>query len=295
MKISVLQVTKDCNQNCFYCTRDITAVNENLASLKKKIDSLKDVDEIILTGGETTLLKELPELIRYAKSKIKKVHLQSNGINLHDMDYCREIIDSGITSVLIAIPSAQKEVCEKIARVKDIFDKKVQSIINMSQFKNINTGVVFVVNKYNYKEYPEYVKFISSISRDIYIQLTYMIRYTNDIESMRPHVARLKDFKPYLDKGLNLCRGKNMQFRIDGIPLCYVNEYLENVSDLFDRKYNFVQDFIDADRKKYDSDNYEGKEHVKAESCRDCRLNEQCKGLYEYYTKLFGTDELKPV
>lgn len=293
MKISILQITKDCNQDCVYCCRDRSVKDKSLEDIKKEILSLScGVEQIIITGGEPSLKKDLPDVIRFAKNKIPKVHLQSNGIFLHDLEYCKKIVQSGVDSVLIALPSIDKELCEKIAQTKGIFEKKILAIRNLSRFKNIDVGVVFVVNKKNHKEFPEYVKFISRISRDIYVQITYMIRFTDDLKKMKSLAARYSDFRPYLDEGLRICKEKNMQFRIDGFPLCFVQDYLDNVSDLITRKYNFVEDFIGSERKEYDSEHYVGKEHVKAEECSHCKLNSVCKGVYEYYSKVYGISEL---
>lgn len=293
MKISILQITKNCNQDCFYCTRNRSFKEETLFTIRRKIDSLDDsVDEIILTGGEPTLRSDLCQVVKFAKRKVQKVHLQSNGIKLSNFNLCKRLVGSGVTSILIALPSINKNVCEEITQMKNIFKKKVRAVQNLSRFKNIELGVVFVVNKKNYRELPEYVKLISSISRDIYIQITYMIRYLSDYKNMQPFVVRFAEFKPYLDEALKICEIKNMQFRLDGFPLCFVRDYIKNVSDLKTRKYHFVEDFIDIDRNEYDSDNYIGKEYVKNDECNNCKLNSICKGVYEYYAEIFGTNEL---
>lgn len=293
MKISILQVTKDCNQDCFYCTRDRSIKEEGISIINEKIDSLDDnITQVIITGGEPTLRSDLCQIIKLAKGKSQKVHLQSNGINLSNFDLCNRLVESGVNSILIALPSIDNKVCEAITHTKGVLKKKIKALHNLSKFKDIELGVVFVVNRKNYKELPKYVKFISSISRDIYIQITYMIRYLPDHKNMRHFVVRFTDFKPYLDEALKICEAKNMQFRLDGLPLCFVRNHIKNVSDLKTRKYHFIEDFIDIDRDEYDSDNYVGKEHVKGKECNNCELNGICKGVYTYYSKMFGTSEL---
>lgn len=296
MKISILQITKDCNQNCFYCTRERNEEELSFQDIKGKIDSLdSDIEQIIITGGEPTLNKDLLDIIKYSKRKIDRIHLQTNGINLENIEFCKSIIDSGITSCLIALPSFDEDQCDLISSTKNILAKKIKAIENMSRFQNIDVGVVFVVNKYNYKNFPEYVNLISQISRDIYIQITYMIHYVQDIEKIRPKMIEYSKFIPFLDEGIKICKQKNMEYRIDGFPLCLVSKYLKNVSDLREHTYDFTQDFIDDERVEYNSDNYNGKEHIKTEICKDCKLSSSCKGIYEYYAKLFGTNELKKI
>ena len=296
MKISILQITKNCNQNCVYCMRDKTIKELSFEEAKEKIDHLdKDLDQIIITGGEPTLNKDLFKIISYAKTKVPKVHLQTNGVNFSDFNLCKEVIKSGADSILVAFPSINKQICEETAQTSDVYDKKVQAIKNLSKFKELELGVVIVITKNNYKELLDYIKFIDSISRDIYIQITYMMKYTNNLEKMKPYVVRFQELKPFLDQALSYCKSRNLQFRIDGIPLCYVSDYLDYVSDIRTRDYSFVEDFMDAKRKEYVFENYEGKEHVKSNDCSKCVLNKMCWGVYGYYTRIYGFNEIEPI
>lgn len=294
MNIAVLQITKDCNQDCFYCCRDRSFVNENIENIKKKIDSLEKPDEIIITGGEPSLLDNLDEIISYTKTKSPNVHLQTNGINFANINECKDIVNTGVTSVLVALPSFNKELCEQITQTKGEFDKKIQGLINLSQFKQIAVGVVFVITKLNYKEIPGYVQNVANISRDIYLQFSFMIRYDN-LDNMKEKVVRYSELQSYLNNGIKKALEKNMQVRIDGVPLCFIKEYAQFASDLITKKVEFTDNFINMKQRKYNSDNYIGKEHIKPKNCNICFYNNICKGVYQYYYKLFGGDELIPI
>ncbi|MGM5482958.1 MAG: radical SAM protein, partial [Nanobdellota archaeon] len=289
--IHILQITKDCNQDCFYCCRDRSIRENSLNEIRSNIESLDNTEQIIITGGEPTLRKDLPQIINASKKKVHQVHLQTNGIKLSDVEYCKEIVQSGVDSVLVALPTFDNYVCENITRTKDILNKKIEGLKNLAKYIDLKTGVVFVPTRFNYKEFPEYVKNIAKISRDIYIQLSYTILYEG--KDKKNQMVCYSELKEFVEKGAKNCKEKNMELRIDGIPLCFIPDITNLASDLKTRKYEFTEDFIDENRKIYDSDNYEGKEHIKTDDCKKCRFNNICKGIYTHYSNVFGTNEIK--
>lgn len=293
-KIHILQITKDCNQDCFYCCRDVNGKEKSLQDIKEDLLKLDSVDQGIVTGGEPTLKKELPEIIRLTKKFIKHVHVQTNGINFNNREYCKTIVDSGMDSVLVALPTFSPHKFMKIANTKDFLEEKLNGLKYLARFYNLKTGVVFVPNKINYKEFPDYVKKIANISRDIYIQMSYPVDYNKEIEAKKKEMVKYSELSPFLKKGASICKQKNMELRIDGVPLCFLPSLKNiNVSDLRTRKYDFVEDFIDKERERYDSDNYRGKEHMKTEECKYCQWSGYCKGIYKHYANVFGIEEIK--
>lgn len=295
LKISILQVTKDCNQNCIYCCRDRNIKSLSLEQISEKITSLNnDFYQVIITGGEPTVREDLLEIIKICKNKVKHVHLQSNGLNLIDPLLCKKLVDSGLSSILIALPSLDEKKCKEITGVKEAFAKKVISLKNLNSHKNLDVGVVFVISKLNFKELPDYVRFVHSISDRIYIQISYMIKFHNPDCNFKDYVVRYPGLEPYLYSALKYCKENSIQVRIDGIPLCYLNGFFDYVSDSLEREYNFTEDFIESKRKIYSDKEYEGKEHIKTDKCNNCVLFKNCKGLYEFYFNLFGDSDLKP-
>lgn len=294
-KIHVLQVTKDCNQDCFYCCRDISIKNKPFDEIKRDLESLVYVDQVIITGGEPTLRSDLPKIIAHARNFAGNVHLQTNGINFSDMDYCRNIIRAGIGSVLVAFPSFDSNICEKITNTENVLDKKLEGLRNLAKFVDLKTGVVFVPSKLNYREFPNYVKRIAKISRDIYIQVSYTVRYDDKIGNKVNDMVMYSDLRDFINKGAGICRLKNIEIRFDGIPLCFIPKYTRFASDLKTRNYDFVEDFIGENRKEYDSDNYLGKEHLMTNECSSCRFCNICRGVYSHYVEVFGDREIKAI
>ena len=56
-----VQITRDCNQNCVFCSAPPEGEELSLSEFKKKIYELKELGttDLMLTGGETTIKYEL--------------------------------------------------------------------------------------------------------------------------------------------------------------------------------------------------------------------------------------------
>lgn len=85
-------LTKSCNMRCKFCYatfNDIGAVKHEVEKSEKIIDQLASYgfEKITFAGGEPTLINELPELVRYAKSLGLTTCVVTNGSRLCDSTY----------------------------------------------------------------------------------------------------------------------------------------------------------------------------------------------------------------
>ncbi len=292
MKVFIVQLTESCNQDCIYCCRAISNTDEATEKIIAKIEAAdSSTEKIIITGGEPSLHPYLGKVVKAAARKAKTVHVQTNGMLFSDIELCRRIISAGANSFLVSFPTFESRTFSEISGAGAL-DKKLHGLRNLSMFRNAELGVVFVPVSLNYRELPKYVANLSKISRDIYLQLSYPVRFRNYLEKKEVFVT-YRELSPYLEKALVGLAALNMEHRIDGFPLCLLPGQAQNISDLKTHKHMYTDDFIKSKRRAYDSDNYPGKERVMARVCRKCKKNE-CKGLYEHYAGLFGTDELQP-
>ena len=87
VQVASIEITKACNQKCFYCFNNSAQRLPNefgLEQWKKTIDALRDehaAEEVLITGGEVGVCTYAPELMEYALSKGLKTSILSNGTN----------------------------------------------------------------------------------------------------------------------------------------------------------------------------------------------------------------------
>jgi len=140
-----LEVTRNCNQRCFFCFRRCSPEKKfsNLSLKKWKLIILKLVSigirEINFSGGEIFLFKNIDKLFHYAKSVgIKKIVVNTNGlVNLakHDL--------SLIDILIFSIHDLQKN-HDKITGIRGSFslvNKAITYAINKRYRVGINTVV----------------------------------------------------------------------------------------------------------------------------------------------------------
>jgi molybdenum cofactor biosynthesis enzyme MoaA len=181
-----VSVTNHCNLRCTMCKRTVTLADKELWNSGKVMDPKlmfldfeifkKVIDEgvekglqaVHLTGhdGEPTMHKELPEMIKYARSKgLPDVFTHSNATYLHTKnkkdpsgkDLTDRLLDAQPHRIVFSVDSPVKETYEKI-RVRGNYDqvvKNIQEFIKRKKERNLVFPIVkvqMVVMKQNKEE-----------------------------------------------------------------------------------------------------------------------------------------------
>ncbi|MCK6582399.1 MAG: PqqD family peptide modification chaperone [Anaerolineales bacterium] len=130
-----LAVTYRCNNDCAHC---YNARERNFPELTtgqwfKILDQLwaLGVPHIVFTGGEATLRNDLPELIRHAESNGQITGLNTNARRLIDMDYVKELVDTGLDHVQITVESCVPEIHDEMMRAKGAFRQTIAGLNNV--------------------------------------------------------------------------------------------------------------------------------------------------------------------
>lgn len=134
---SIVDVTSRCNTTCKYC------FNERDSNPDPSIETILEHCSKLpppyhLYGGEPTVREDLPELIEAISKQYGNVYLVTNGINLEDDWYLRQLRDAGLESVCISLnlPDHQTE---------EVFLTKLTAIRNVNNI-GMKFGVSFVID-----------------------------------------------------------------------------------------------------------------------------------------------------
>ncbi len=159
-----LSITNKCNMACTYCSvRKIHGINNKELTTdqwKKIISKLAKwgVFQIGFTGGEPTLRKDLPELIKFTREKGCVCNLTTNGWFL-DEKMVDKLIIAGITQCQVSMDSHIKEVHEKLRGKCSL--ARVKKAIKLLQKKGVAVGIDCVLSKNNLKSIPNFIKWIT--------------------------------------------------------------------------------------------------------------------------------------
>ena len=125
MRTARVVTNETCNQNCAFCNARRTREERSFiapAAVRRRITGCARADtEVILTGGEPTLRRDLEALIRHAKSSgAKSVCLETNAALIDD-NRARSLADAGLDAARVHAP-AWDESLDEITRDPGAFD-----------------------------------------------------------------------------------------------------------------------------------------------------------------------------
>ena len=295
-KFSNLRLGNNCNQECLFCTVSNEHEKEmELKEVKKLIKQLvkQGTKRIDFTGGEPTIKKELPKIFKYAKeSGILRVALQTNGINLHNKTFLKELVDNGLEFITLSFHSHKKETYNKITGKKH-YNKSIKALENISN-SNINYSVSYVINKLNYKDINDFIDFIENYNPvSLYFSF---LRPNGRTKENKWIVPKLKEVEKYVISAMDYTEKKGIDYEFEGLPLCYMGKHYKKSSEYTREFEKPTQGYVSSNESKLD---LHGDIHsnlkVKGKQCKECKLNKKCVGVWKEYAEIYGTKELKPI
>lgn len=140
-----LAVTYRCNNDCAHC---YNARERNFPELTteqwlKILDQLwaLGVPHIVFTGGEATLINDLPELIKHAESNGQITGLNTNARRLSDERYVQTLVDAGLDHVQITVESSNEQIHDQMMQAKGAFRQTIEGLRNA-----LNTKLYVMTN-----------------------------------------------------------------------------------------------------------------------------------------------------
>ena len=282
-KETAIMVTNMCNNNCIMChsTTNFSPDSSTQELIKIINESIDGSEEVIqLSGGEPTLRKDLPVILKAIKQKnVKaKIEIMSNGRMFAYDKYTNDIAKLNIVDeIFIGIHGHTAELHDKISQSKGSFMQTVKGIKNLQKTR-ISPKIIVLVHKLNYQHLPEIAEFIKNNFGDIYVKFNNAWlghgNYKNNAwENKDKLFVKVSEAAYYLEKAADIL-GDKVKFM--HFPLCIFNkEYFENArSQMF---------------------NTMAKEEYPKEICTECNMRLVCRGVYNNYTEFAGSREFKSI
>lgn len=161
-----LAITYRCNNNCAHCYNGRPRNYPELTTDQwfKILDALWaiGIPHIVFTGGEPTLRKDLPELIRHAENNGQITGLNTNGRRLKDAAYVEELIDAGLDHVQITFESHIPGIHDAMVRNEGAWVETLEGIKNALASKlYVMTNTTMLQN--NAAAIPGTLEFLGSL------------------------------------------------------------------------------------------------------------------------------------
>ncbi|NTW27400.1 MAG: radical SAM protein [Candidatus Moranbacteria bacterium] len=294
-KLGYIQVTRQCNQKCIICSNPPTEQLLSLLAAKRKVDEIKNEggEGIIITGGEPTLYKYLPELIAYAYKEGIFPRIITNGQKLASWRYAKALNAAGLRHLHVSIYSCRDDVQAAISQNADSLKNITKALDNLKRLGDMTVNMNIAISKLNAGHLSETVSWVVEkypmVQHFVFNNLDpHMNRASENPEV----VPRMHDFELELHKSLNFLEKNGKTFRVERVPLCYLAgfEFASTETRKIVKKEARTVYFLDT-KEKLTQSTWESE---KAPWCNACELNDICAGLFGW-GRFYSIEELSPV
>lgn len=140
-----------CNLACTFCmVEDVlespypgVALTRFRELVERRDRSLDGIRRIVLSGGEVTTSKELPEYVAVARSLpgVEHVRIQTNAIALGNRELTRALVAAGADEFFVSFHAADAESCDAITRRSNSFARILEGMKNV-----VESGAALITN-----------------------------------------------------------------------------------------------------------------------------------------------------
>lgn len=290
-----LKLTYRCNNNCNYCCQDreLRMVNSELSikNIQNILEVERNIDKVILTGGEATLSRNLENIVKVIRNKgITNIQLQSNAKKLADKSYLERLLATGINSFGISLHGCNEMMHEKFTGTKGSFDKLVKALENLREYE-FPVALNCVLTKYNINNLNDILEFVEINKFASSIQFAF-IHITGKAESGVRDYVKISEAAKRIKEAISYAKSYNIKIFTEAIPYCLMEGFEKNISELRNTDNVITYDF----RERRDFSNFLSNGFKnKRDKCKLCLYNSLCDGPWAEYPAIFGYDEFVPV
>lgn len=290
----LIRLLEPCQARCEFCI--CRSAQPDMVSTPEDIEDrlvsgqAAGYTAVVFTGGEPTLVKELPELIARARALgYRRVGIQTNGLKLARPEYAQKLVKAGLNYALQSLHSHDAATHESIFQIDGCFEDCVASAQNL-----LGLGVALTINYVtttaNQRGHRDFIAFVQQ-------RLRRPQRWRHPLRSRYPRVTfssmspqgwgagnqallpRLSVVAGSVRDAVVLARQAGIRVRIPGLcgfPPCLLPEMASIFYELQE------PDPLQLESRQF----FEG--------CASCAFRPRCSGYWKGYAAHHGTDEFQP-
>ncbi len=207
----VLELTTACNLKCKHCFYQNSNEFISNSFIEKEeafrlVEKFKKygIDKLVLTGGEPTIHPDFIEIALYAKKRIPKVTLCTNGVIKSDK-LKKEIIDMGFDTYTISVDSYLEENHDEF-RGRQGALKDTLSFVGLLLKNKKNLSIHIALHQDNIDHIEKIIDFCNQFNCEIVVGSIYYEKLGFNDKIVNDYQAKIKDFKNkhLLDKNVVL-------------------------------------------------------------------------------------------
>lgn len=280
--IGYIQITRECNQNCRFCSNPPTGQVLDLETGRRLLEEYRErgFTGVIFTGGEPTLSPMLPELIAFATELGLPARVITNAQKIADPEFFRILHGAGLRLLNISMYSVKDDVQVFLTGNPDSPSNIRKALEIAGGLDGMQTVINTVINKYNSDHLSENLRWLIKYAPFVRHVVWNNLDPRNSKVAENPDtVARLNDFQLELYKAVMILTETGRTCRVERVPLCYMAEFehLSTETRKIVKREATTTYFLDT-KGLFSQDTFS---YGKSGCCGACFLNEICAGLFE--------------
>jgi len=300
-----------CNNRCLFCSEFYHQQDEIRLEAAKRLttDYLKETigrfhaegyRHLTFLGGEPTIRKDFPELVRHAKAVgFETLYLTTNGRMLRHRAYVDALFLAGLTHLNISLHGHMAETHDRIVQSPGAFAQVLSGIGYLLE-SGRRFSLTAVINSINAPQLVELMRLHLSF-RPERICWAFVRPIGAGYDNFFDVVPRFPTFEKPLAEALDLAEKAGVVATVANVPFCFLKGHEGHADELYwgeAREWRTVNKFIAiSDSAKTREAWIVTSQHHKdkGESCKSCRYFAVCDGVVEEYPRYYGFDEFVPV
>lgn len=291
-----------CNNHCIHCViadqRDRARVlrgnvDRSSAEFLRELADAKrlGLSDIVFTGGEPTIRKDLPLLMERAQALGFRLHVQTNGRMLAYRPLAEKLAPFSATYV-VALHGPDAETHDRVTEVAGSYGQTTDGIRNLRDLNQRVVGKV-VLSKVNFATLPDLIARLL----DLDVRLV-NVAFPHALGSARERfdevVPRYEEVVPRIHEAIDR-HGQHAILYFEAIPLCFMKGYEKHVAEYACGALQrpAVHKQLDMDTRDWQEARREQK--TKFPQCARCTHDPDCEGPWKEYPEHYGAEEFVPV
>ncbi|TDD80483.1 radical SAM protein [Actinomadura rubrisoli] len=283
-----LSLGGQCGSKCVFCYTEWIrhepklTFDQAVRALDEAI-SIPTVEAVVFTGGEPTIRKDLPELVRHAsKQGYGAIGLQTNGHLIANPLYLNGIVESGVTNILLSLHGARPETHDRITRHRNSFTLALRALKSLAVDDRVMVEVNFVVCVQNAWEVEDLIELISQVAPAATVRYSFPIVEGAAYDNAESTLPSLQAFVELISGTVSRAAG-GTTVSVANVPACISSKIgLANTYTVSQRRSMLAVSPFASSR------TLRGEVSAKLQVCGGCRFSDECDGLQLAYLRRFS-------
>lgn len=282
-----------CNYDCEFCYyQGLLNIKTDVSEILDRIDYIHKygIDEIDLSGGESSVHKNWFDILSYCSSRFKNISTLSNGWAFADEEFMIKSKDHGLKEILFSVHGVDEQNHDEIVRRKGAWSRINKAIANAHKH-----GIVVRINCTIYqKNYMRLNEYIDVIKRLNPLELNFItLNYWTNNKHAEPI-----DYKAATDH-IKLCindlKDHVKYINVRYTPYCYMKGYekyvcnhAQHIYDRYDWNKEMYNQSVDVSKSYTEKEKIDfaydqvadirSRDYYKPSECITCKYFNICDG-----------------